>query len=280
MEQAITAPRSRGLNGFQLKVIALLIMTIDHIYYFFSTLTEMPIIMTLIGRIAAPVFVFMVAQGFAHTRNRGKYLLRLYACATLMQFGNLLINTYFPMQNGAIVINGIFSTMACIVFYLLCIEGVRSAVKAKKWGKLLLCLAGIILPILATPAIALLMMNAPSVGRIALLFLPLPVFVEGSFIFVIMGIGLYYARKSKLALSLFYTIFLAVLAVFQLSALQGDPAQFWLTIQVTVWMWLALPFMLLYNGEKGRGMKTLFYAYYPAHVYFLAILVSLLGTRA
>ena len=27
--------------------------------------------------------------------------------------------------------------------------------------------------------------------------------------------------------------------------------------------------MLLYNGTRGRGMKTLFYVFYPAHVYAL-----------
>lgn len=279
MEQTLTAPRERGLNGFQLKVLALLIMTIDHIYYFFGTLTEMPLILTLIGRIAAPIFIFMVAQGFSHTHNRGKYLLRLYICATIMQFGNVLINTYFPMKNGAIVINGIFSTMACIVFYLLCIEGVRDAAKAKRWGKLVLCLAGIILPILATPVVVWLIMNVPTAGRIVMLVLPLPVFVEGSFVCVIMGIGLYFCRKNRAALAIFYTLLLAALAGLQVLALQGDTAQIQLVVQVGIWMWLALPFMLLYNGKKGRGMKVLFYAYYPAHVYILAIIVSLLALR-
>lgn len=42
-------------------------------------------------------------------------------------------------------------------------------------------------------------------------------------------------------------------------------------------MWLALPLILLYNGQRGRGMKYLFYIYYPAHVYILAIAASLLG---
>ena len=42
-------------------------------------------------------------------------------------------------------------------------------------------------------------------------------------------------------------------------------------------MWLALPLILSYNGQRGRGMKYLFYVYYPAHVYILAIAASLLG---
>ena len=27
--------------------------------------------------------------------------------------------------------------------------------------------------------------------------------------------------------------------------------------------------MLLYNGQRGRGCKALFYAVYPAHIYLL-----------
>ena len=114
--QHIAAPleRRNGLDGFQLKLLALVIMTIDHIYYFGSSLTVMPEILTLIGRIAAPIFVFFVTEGFVHTHSRGRYLLRLYVCGVLMQFGNLLVNLCFPMQNGVIVINGIFTTMAVI----------------------------------------------------------------------------------------------------------------------------------------------------------------------
>lgn len=58
-----TLERRRGLDGFQLKLLALIIMTIDHIYYFGSALRPMPEILTLIGRIAAPIFVFFCGGG-------------------------------------------------------------------------------------------------------------------------------------------------------------------------------------------------------------------------
>ena len=40
-------------------------------------------------------------------------------------------------------------------------------------------------------------------------------------------------------------------------------------------MCLALPFMLLYDGEKGHSMKYFFYIYYPIHVYVLLIISQL-----
>ena len=30
--------------------------------------------------------------------------------------------------------------------------------------------------------------------------------------------------------------------------------------------------MLCYNGQRGRGCKNLFYAFYPAHIYIFYIL--------
>ena len=131
---AVPLERRNGLDGFQLKLIALVIMTIDHIYYFGCSLTDMPEIMTLIGRIAAPIFVFFVTEGFVHTHSRGKYLLRLYIGGVLMQIGNLFVNICFPMQNGVIVLNGIFTTMAVIVIYLWWIENMRKAWREHRRG--------------------------------------------------------------------------------------------------------------------------------------------------
>jgi hypothetical protein len=43
------------------------------------------------------------------------------------------------------------------------------------------------------------------------------------------------------------------------------------------WMMIfALPFMLAYNGQKGKGLKRLFYTYYPVHL----IILHIIGTIA
>lgn len=258
-----------SLNAFQLKVLALVIMTIDHIYYFFSTFTDMPLLLTLIGRLSAPIFVFMVANGFAHTKSRGKYLLRLYLAATLMQLGNFAMNKLFPLPGGAIIMNGIFSTMTLIVFLLLCIETARSGIHERHVGKALLGTIGVVLPFALNMVVFSVMMTHPDVLRVAMLFLPLPFLVEGSIPFVLMGVGLYYCRNHRPALTIFYCVLLGGLLL-----LSGVTA---ISLAVVFFMLLALPLMLLYNGERGRGMKYLFYAYYPAHVYVLAAVVSLLG---
>ena len=49
-------------------------MTLDHIgLYFFPN----QILFRIIGRIAMPIFVFTLAEGFIHTKSRQKYFMRL-----------------------------------------------------------------------------------------------------------------------------------------------------------------------------------------------------------
>ena len=79
-----------SLSGFQLKYIALITMVFDHIHYFFDYTGKIPIWFAMIGRLAAPLFLFCVIEGFIHTHNRKKYFLKIYSLAIVMgliQFG-------------------------------------------------------------------------------------------------------------------------------------------------------------------------------------------------
>ena len=269
---AVPLERRNGLDGFQLKLIALVIMTIDHIYYVACSLTDMPEIMTLSGRIAAPIFVFFVTEGFVHTHSRGRYLLRLYIGGVLMQIGNLFVNICFPMQNGVIVLNGIFTTMAVIVIYLWWIENMRKAWREHRRGCAVLYALAMAALLLSIVPVQMLLPVSPLAVQLATIFVPSPVWCEGSVLIVLIGIGFYYCRNSKRAIAIFYTAFLcAVLALQCLFSFD------WEVVRSVFFMWLALPLILSYNGQRGRGMKYLFYVYYPAHVYILAIAASLLG---
>ena len=79
--------RDRGLSGSALKWIALLTMLIDHfaaIFYQGSALAGRPLLsvgeyffLRSVGRLAFPIYAFLLAEGFCHTRSVKKYLLRL-----------------------------------------------------------------------------------------------------------------------------------------------------------------------------------------------------------
>lgn len=63
-----------GLTSFDLKCIAVISMTIDHTG---AVLFPSEYWLRCLGRIAFPIFCFLIVEGFYHTRNLSRYLLRL-----------------------------------------------------------------------------------------------------------------------------------------------------------------------------------------------------------
>lgn len=74
------------LSGIDLKVIACISMLIDHLAYVCG-LTGIPemIFRNLIGRVAFPVFAFLLVEGFLHTKNLQKYFTGLFLFALLSE---------------------------------------------------------------------------------------------------------------------------------------------------------------------------------------------------
>ena len=70
------------LTSNQLKLLAMLTMTLDHI-----GVQMFPGVLWLriVGRLAFPIYAYMIAEGCAHTRNRRKYLLQMAGLALLCQ---------------------------------------------------------------------------------------------------------------------------------------------------------------------------------------------------
>ena len=62
---------SKGLTGNQLKLIAMVTMTIDHVGMLFF---PQHLWLRLIGRLAMPIYAFFIAEGCRHTRSMPKYL--------------------------------------------------------------------------------------------------------------------------------------------------------------------------------------------------------------
>ena len=89
MENEIREKGFSGFSGNQLKIFAIIAMTMDHLA---STIWPgygkewWLLCIHLIGRLAAPTMWFMIAEGYHYTRNFRKYLQRLFIFAVLAHF--------------------------------------------------------------------------------------------------------------------------------------------------------------------------------------------------
>ncbi len=106
----------RFLSGSALKVIAVVSMTIDHIAYYIldqqlgmgdSWLYET---MRCIGRLAFPIFAFLIVEGYHHTRHIGRYMLALLVTAIVAEIPWQLLgnedshNVVFTLLLGLVTI--------------------------------------------------------------------------------------------------------------------------------------------------------------------------------
>ena len=107
------------LSGSALKVIALVSMVTDHgAYYLMEHGTLLYEVMRCFGRIAFPVFAFLIAEGFRHTRNRMKYFLQLLGFAVVSEVPWYLLN-------GADGTHNVLFTLALGVMALAAFEAMK-----------------------------------------------------------------------------------------------------------------------------------------------------------
>ena len=103
--------------------------------------------------------------------------------------------------------------------------------------------------------------------------------IDYSILFVLMGIAWYFINNRLINCAIFAALSL-VCTIIPVSfiTVMLTPAVcsiFDLFVDTQWCMCLAIPFMLLYNGEKGHSLKYLFYIYYPVHVYLLFFILHI-----
>ncbi len=216
------------MSGFTLKIIALLLMTADHLSIIFGSLPYLRIP----GRLSAPIFAFILSEGVRYTSDRKKYMFRLYVFAVLMATCNML--TGYEVQNN------IMATFFLTVLNITAIENVLN--KKYIW---LLAFAFQITAVFAGTEFLRILMPSPST-------------CEGGIMWVALGMALYFLRESKAA----RLAAIAVFAIMQFSPQAEGVAEAY------QWMMIfAIPIIAMYNGKRGKGVKYLFYIYYPLHIY-------------
>lgn len=261
-----------SLSGFQLKYIALIAMVFDHIHYFFDYTGEIPIWFAMIGRLAAPLFLFSVIEGFIHTRNRKKYFLKIYVLAILMgliQFG--FYNFLHPLvrPDGFFPKNMMLSSFAIL---LVALQGI-AWIQEKKYLK---GIPTLLFPLMLPWLMLLLYLSGQDKPTFTLFinllnYTVLPTHTsisDGGTWLLLTGIAMYLCHKN---LKKEVLAFVSVSLVWALIAIVlSRPSFHDLMFKYIEWMEIfAAPLMLCYNGQRGKGSKYLFYVFYPTHIYLL-----------
>lgn len=244
-------PVKEGLSGSSLKIIALVSMFVDHVYYAVFQLgyiekrgflpglylpdgTFNPghwvfglevIMRAVVGRVAFPIFCFLLVEGFVHTSNRTKYKMRLFLFALLSEIPfNLAFRDSLKFGTS-----NVFFTL---FLALLALDGLESSLH----------------PVLRTLLVFVPAYLAQVLGS------------DYGASGVLLVVGLYLARGEKA-----WAVLVGLLSVVVFPA-------------ISLMSLLAYAPICLYNGKRGLNLKYVFYAFYPVHLAGL-YLVRLLIVR-
>ncbi len=269
----------KGLDGTQLKTIALVLMVLDHIHYFFEFTGWVPTVFSMLGRLSAPLFLFCTVEGFAHTHDRKRYFIRIWAIGAAMaalEFFMIYAKAFWR-GDGFYPLNAIFQDLAllCIVW-----QGI-DWLREKKLAKGIAAIAAV----LCWPFVVIVFLllfpqvqDMPIASTVVAFVItsPLPMWTaitDGGWSFLLGGVLLYGLRNHRRLQAAVWAgcTFLADFVLAYLMACR-QPGFVWTQMFTDYYEWFgvgAAVLMLLYNGQRGSGHKKLFYWFYPAHVYLL-----------
>lgn len=228
------------LSNFDLKLIAIITMTIDHIGVVFGT--PFYNLLRAVGRLSFPIFAFLLTEGYVHTKSFGKYFFRLLVLALISE---VIYDYVFYGSFIYLEANNIFFTLALGLLTLWLLDKSRTLVK--KYFKEKIDLT-IILPI--TYLLIIVVM-----GLIA-------EFLNFSYgMLGILVISFFYLFKKNFPLT--------VLSVSLSTLILGDTMQYFSL--------LSLILIYFYNKKLGKKCNVFFYLYYPLHILVLGVIRMLIG---
>ena len=288
------------MSVFTIKLLALVTMVIDHSAYYLygSSLIGhgLYFAMRTAGRIAFPLYAFLLVNGFEKTSDRGKYLSRLVLFAAVSQLPYTVVFSYENYSLSAVSGFALLwpwyvvvpaALAVCAVWYF-CVRRDASVISLAAAFALAVvqlsaggvCLLGFDTNVFYTLAVSLtgmsvlaMLANRPAnIGQtlaclaafIICALCILPHSDYGWYGFALMML-LWMSRRSKpmqaAVLLLWsyaeYAVYIHNWAYFAAAALAVIP-------------------VLLYNGRRGRPVKLFFYMIYPLHlaVFGMLVLVS------
>ena len=227
--------QSRGLDGGALKCIAAALMLTDHVG---AILLPEVLALRCVGRLAFPIFAFFIAEGYAHTRNFGRYFRRLAILAVVSELP-------FNLENGAVFDPARQNVLWTFCLALLTLRGLEALGRERGFGRWAGC--GLVLAA-GFAAGELLRTDYGGWGVVTVALLQL-------------------CRDGKYAK---LWLLLAMAAVNGLGMGSLTMPVFGGEMPIQIFAVAALPVIWLYNGQAGpKGLRRAFYVFYPAHLLVL-----------
>jgi len=226
------------MTAFTIKIIAITTMLIDHA----GAVFDLPIETRIIGRIAFPLFVYLIAEGCKHTRSMEKYLLRLGIFALVSEIPFDLAFNQIPGQ--PILIDFLSNTN---IFYTLFL-GVACVYTVQKIWEIRRPAMWILIPFIIITAMAAAEFFSTDYGYRGVLF-----------IFCTAMVSKY--KLAQLGVIILFSFWLYLPRVMAVD-FAVNPVPFYMLISCL----LAVPVAAFANGGRGRPVKWLFYVTYPAHL--------------
>ena len=227
------------MTSSTLKIIGIICMLLDHIG---ATLLPEVSILRIIGRLAFPIFVFLLVEGYYHTKDINKYLLRLgiFALISEMPFDLAFMGkVYAPSHQN------VFLTLflGLLMIKLFNEHKVKNEI-----------LAGLSVIICVTLSIVLR--------------------TDYSIFGMIMIFIYYQFRNDKLKAAIYIWLINTTMGLLSAGLFAGEFNINGMTQTAAV---LAIPLIYIYNGKKGISLKYIFYGFYPIHLlvlYFLQVYIN------
>lgn len=205
--------------------------------------------LTYVGRLAFPIFSFLIVEGFYHTSNLKKYMGRLFIFALISEIPfNLMMggSWFYPIHQNV------------LWTFLIALSLMVLHQRAKAKGTLLNILVGVLSVVLGYILGFITFVDFFGVGVLSVLLF---YFVRGTrWYHLLLQVGLLYYLNAELLQGLFVEVRLG-------------GVQFELVIQSLAL--LALIPIWLYNGKQGyysKAFKWFKYAFYPLHMLVLSLL--------
>lgn len=293
------------MSVFALKLVALITMVIDHIGLVFSEAVAVPLfsgqivyLMRATGRVAFPLYAFLLVEGFRHTRDWRRYALRLLGLGVLSQIPYAFTTNAWikfsemPQWRRVTDLNILF-TLALGVLMLAFLSTKRFEKAFASWGAAAgLAALSVLFYVSAVYDVAIVLGIAAAL-TFASRFAPKLRYAAGQasrfalFVFLL----LWFMRKNipvPGGVSFYFEYGVSAFVLFAALYWAGTPRRS--AVVIALWgLWsywgnlggilltaVAAVFAALYNGQKGRNDHRLFYWAYPAHLFILWGLLALL----